>query len=71
MLKLFSQTSLLMLGLTQMRRGISHGDEMMSTTFCNETSTTFFLNSIGYFLLYLQNAAHIRIVHTGVLLRTV
>ena len=66
--KLFSHMSLLGLALTQMRRGISHGDEIMSTTFRNKTTITFLLNSIGYFLLYLQNATNILTIHRGVLL---
>ena len=57
-LKLFSHTSLLMLLPTQMRRGISHGAQMISTTFL--------LNGISYFLLYLQNATNVLIVHRGV-----
>ena len=59
-LKLSSHISSIMLLLTHMRSGISHGDEMMSTTFL--------LNSISYFLLYLQNATNILIVHRRVLL---
>ena len=62
-LKLFSHTSLLMLGLTQMRRGISHGDQMMSTTLL--------LNTISYFLHYLQNVTNVFIVHRGVPLCTI
>ena len=71
MLKLFSHMSLLVLALTQMRRGISHGDEIMSTTFHNKTTITFLLNGIGYFLLYLQNATNILTIHRGVLLCTI
>ena len=59
-LKLFSHTSSSVLLLTQMRSGISRGDEMMSTVFL--------LNSVSSFLLYLQNATSVLIVHRGVLL---
>ena len=62
-LKLFSHTSLLRLLLTQMRRGISHRDQMMSTMFL--------LNSTSYFLLYLQNVTNVLIAHRGVPLCTI